>query len=133
MSIKITPDHRDRQAYVYVRQSTADQLLHNHESRRRQYALTDRARALGWSEVVIVDDDLGRSGGGVERPGFERLLLAICEARVGIVLAVEASRLAATAGTGTRYWSSAAWWAACWRMRTGSMTRGWRTTGCCSA
>src|SRR6516164_6377491 len=94
MSIKITPDHRDRQAYVYVRQSTTDQLLHNHESRRRQYALTDRARALGWSEVVIVDDDLGRSGGGVERPGFERLLLAICEARVGIVLAVEASRLA---------------------------------------
>jgi hypothetical protein len=68
--------------------------LHNHESRRRQYALTDRARALGWSEVVIVDDDLGRSGGGVERPGFERLLLAICEARVGITLAVEASRLA---------------------------------------
>ena len=47
MSIKITPDHRDRQAYVYVRQSTADQLLHNHESGRRQYALADRARALG--------------------------------------------------------------------------------------
>jgi hypothetical protein len=79
MSIKITPDHRDRQAYVYVRQSTVDQLLHNHESRRRQYALTDRARALGWSDVMIVDDDLGRSGDGVERPGFERLLLAICE------------------------------------------------------
>jgi len=91
---KITPEHRDRQAYVYVRQSTSDQLLHNHESRRRQYALADRARALGWSDVVIVDDDLGRSGGGVERPGFERLLLAICEARVGIVLAVEASRFA---------------------------------------
>lgn len=94
MSSKIMPDHRARQAYVYVRQSTPDQLLHNHESRRRQYALADRARALGWSEVVIVDDDLGRSGGGVERPGFERLLLAICESRVGIVLAVEASRLA---------------------------------------
>ena len=89
MSIKITPDHLDRQAYVYVRQSTADQLLHNHESRRRQYALTDRGRALGWSEVVVVDDDLGRSGGGIERPGFERLLLAMCEGRVGIVLAVE--------------------------------------------
>jgi hypothetical protein len=56
----------------------------NHESRRRQYALAARARALGWSEVMIVDDDLGRSGGGIERPGFERLLLAICEARVGI-------------------------------------------------
>ncbi len=94
MRSKITPDHRDRQAYVYVRQSTPDQLLHNHESRRRQYALADRARALGWSEVVIVDDDLGRSAGGIERPGFERLLLAICDARVGIVLAVEASRLA---------------------------------------
>jgi DNA invertase Pin-like site-specific DNA recombinase len=94
MSIKITPDHLGRQAYVYVRKSTADQLRHNHESRRRQYALTDRARAVGWSEVVIVDDDLGRSGGGVERPGLERLLLAICEGRVVIVLAVEASRLA---------------------------------------
>jgi excisionase family DNA binding protein len=91
---KIMPDHRERQAYVYVRQSTPDQLLHNHESRRRQYALADRARALGWSDVVVVDDDLGRSGGGIERPGFERLLVAICEARVGIVLAVEASRLA---------------------------------------
>jgi excisionase family DNA binding protein len=91
---KIMPDHRERQAYVYVRQSTPDQLLHNHESRRRQYALADRARALGWSEIVVVDDDLGRSGSGIERPGFERLLVAICEARVGIVLAVEASRLA---------------------------------------
>src|SRR5436309_15766391 len=94
MSSKIAPDHRDRQAYVYVRQSTADQLLHNHESRRRQYALTERARALGWAEVVIVGDDLGRSGGGVERPGFERLLPAICEARVGSVLAGEGWRLA---------------------------------------
>jgi excisionase family DNA binding protein len=91
---KITPEHLARQAFVYVRQSTADQLLHNHESRRRQYGLADRARQLGWSEVVVVDDDLGRSGGGVARPGFERLLVAICEGRVGIVLAVEASRLA---------------------------------------
>src|SRR5437868_10492134 len=95
MSIKITPDHRDRQAYVYVRQSTTDQLLHNHESRRRQYALADRARALGWSEVMIVDDDLGRSGDGIERPGFERLLLAICEARVGRGLSRAPARCAA--------------------------------------
>ncbi len=91
---KITPDHLARGAYVYVRQSTADQLLHNHESRRRQYGLAERARQLGWSEVVVIDDDLGRSGGGVNRPGFERLLAAICEGRVGAVLAVEASRLA---------------------------------------
>jgi excisionase family DNA binding protein len=92
--MKITPDHLARSAYVYVRQSTADQLLHNHESRRRQYGLAERARQLGWSDVVVIDDDLGRSGGGVNRPGFERLLAAICEGRVGAVLAVEASRLA---------------------------------------
>ena len=91
---QITPDHLARGAYVYVRQSTPDQLLHNPESRRRQYALAERARQLGWTEVVVIDDDLGRSGGGVSRPGFERLLLAICEGRVGAVLAVEASRLA---------------------------------------
>lgn len=91
---KITPDQLGRQAFVYVRQSTQDQLLHNHESRRRQYALADRARGLGWIEPMVIDDDLGRSGGGVARPGFERLLLAICEGRAGIVLAVEASRLA---------------------------------------
>jgi DNA invertase Pin-like site-specific DNA recombinase len=91
---RITPDHLARQAYVYVRQSTPDQLLHNHESRRRQYGLSDRARQLGWSEAVVIDDDLGRSGGGIARPGFERLLVAICEGVVGIVLAVEASRLA---------------------------------------
>ena len=91
---KIAPEHLGRQAFVYVRQSTQDQILHNHESRRRQYGLVDRARQLGWTEPVVIDDDLGRSGGGVARPGFERLLLAICEGRVGIVLAVEASRLA---------------------------------------
>ena len=91
---KITTEHLARSAYVYIRQSTADQLTHNHESRRRQYGLADRARQLGWTVVEVIDDDLGRSGGGTFRPGFERLLAAICEARVGTVLAIEASRLA---------------------------------------
>ena len=91
---KIGRDHLARQAFVYVRQSTRDQVEHNHESRRRQYSLVNRARRLGWAEPVVVDDDLARSGVVVARPGFERLLLAICEGRVGIVLAVEASRLA---------------------------------------
>ena len=91
---KITSDHLARGAFVYVRQSTADQVLHNHESRRRQYGLAERAKQLGWSEVVVIDDDLGRSGSGVNRPGFERLLAAICEGRVGAVFAIEASRLA---------------------------------------
>ena len=73
---KITPEHLTREAYVYVRQSTADQLLNNPESRRRQYALVARARSLGWEHVIVIDDDLGRSGGGQLRPGFERLLAA---------------------------------------------------------
>src|SRR5512136_1075059 len=91
---KITAEHLARSAYVYIRQSTADQLAHNHESRRRQYGLVDRAKQLGWSNVDVIDDDLGRSGGGIARPGFERLLATICDGRVGAVLAIEASRLA---------------------------------------
>jgi excisionase family DNA binding protein len=91
---KITPDHLTRSAYVYVRQSTPDQLANNPESRRRQYALADRARVLGWENVIVIDDDLGRSGGGTARPGFERLLAAICTGAAGAVLAIEASRLA---------------------------------------
>jgi len=91
---KITAEHLRRIACVYIRQSTPDQLVHNLESQRRQYGLADRARQLGWTTVEIIDDDLGRSGGGVARPGFERLLAAICDRRVGVVLAIEASRLA---------------------------------------
>src|ERR1700756_554679 len=91
---KITADHLGRGAFVYIRQSTADQLLNNLESRRRQYGLADRARQLGWTAVEVIDDDLGRSGSGIRRPGFERLLAAICEGHAGAVFAIEASRLA---------------------------------------
>jgi DNA invertase Pin-like site-specific DNA recombinase len=91
---KITNDHLLRGAFVYVRQSTADQVIHNLESQRRQYGLVERARQLGWADVEVIDDDLGRSGAGIIRPGFEKLLAAICEGRVGIVLSIEASRLA---------------------------------------
>src|SRR3984957_17280189 len=91
---KITPEHLARQAVVYIRQSTANQVANNLESKRRQYGLADRARQLGWSDVAIIDNDLGRSGGGVARPGFEKLLAAICDGRVGAVVSIEASRLA---------------------------------------
>ena len=91
---KITADHLAGIAYVYIRQSTPDQLRHNPESRRRQYALKARAEALGWREVVIVDDDLDRSGGGIVRKGFERLLVAIGAGGAGAVFALEVSRLA---------------------------------------
>ena len=91
---KIMPEHLARSAFVYVRQSTAYQVVNNLESQRRQYALVERARQLGWDDVQVVDDDLGKSGGGTTRPGFEKLLAAICEGRVGAVVSLEASRLA---------------------------------------
>ena len=75
---RITAEHLSREAWVYVRQSTPDQVRHNRESRGRQYGLEDRARELGWREVVVVDDDLGQSGGGIRRPGYDRLLAAVC-------------------------------------------------------
>src|SRR6266478_2534897 len=91
---KITADHLARRAVVYIRQSTPDQVHHNLESQRRQYALVDRARALGWQEIDVIDDDLGISGSGTRRPGFERLLRALCDGQVGAVFSIEASRLA---------------------------------------
>jgi DNA invertase Pin-like site-specific DNA recombinase len=91
---KITPEHLARNAVVYGRQSTAFQVTQNVESQRRQYGLVERARQLGWSDVDVIDDDLGKSGAGGRRPGFEKLLAAICEGRVGAVLSLEASRLA---------------------------------------
>src|SRR5713226_200161 len=91
---KITADHLARRACVYVRQSTPNQVQHNLESQRRQYALVDRARALGWQDVDVIDDDLGISGSGTLRHGFERLLRALCDGQVGAVFSIEASRLA---------------------------------------
>jgi DNA invertase Pin-like site-specific DNA recombinase len=91
---KITADHLARRACVYIRQSTPDQVQHNLESQRRQYGLVDRARALGWQDIDVIDDDLGISGGGTRRPGFERLLRALCDGQIGAVFSIEASRLA---------------------------------------
>ena len=90
---RVTADHRSRSAYVYVRQSTGEQVQNNLESQRLQYGLVDRARDLGWSDVGVIDDDLGRSADGFERPGFQRLLAAVCAGEVGIVVSSEASRL----------------------------------------
>lgn len=90
---KIIDSHLSRPAYVYIRQSTTDQVHLHPESRRRQYQLKDRARELGWSEVVVIDDDLGRSGAGIARPGFDRLIAAVCKGEVGAVISSEASRL----------------------------------------
>ena len=95
MNSKIKPEHLQREAVVYVRQSTPGQVLEHTESKRRQYALADSARQLGFVSVSIIDDDLGRSGSGlVERPGFQKLVAAVCGGSVGSVFCIEASRLA---------------------------------------
>ena len=95
MSEKIQSTHRDRVACVYVRQSTMTQVRHHRESQQRQYALADRAKGLGFAQVRVIDDDLGRSGSGTqERPGFARLVAMVCAGEAGAVLAIEASRLA---------------------------------------
>ena len=92
---KIKPHHLARGAIVYVRQSSAHQVLHNPESRALQYAMRDRLAALGWSEIEVVDDDLGRSAaGGVARAGFERMVAEVCLGKVGAVAAREVSRFA---------------------------------------
>src|SRR5687767_13270718 len=84
-----------RKAVVYVRQSTQTQVQTNLESQRRQYELVEVARRRGFREVEVIDEDLGRSAGGtVARPGFERLVAALCAGEIGAVLCFDASRLA---------------------------------------
>jgi DNA invertase Pin-like site-specific DNA recombinase len=92
---KIEKGHLDRAAYVYVRQSSLMQVEQNLESQRRQYGLAERAKELGWRDIRVIDEDLGRSGSGcVERRGFETLLSEVCQGRADAVFAIEASRLA---------------------------------------
>jgi DNA invertase Pin-like site-specific DNA recombinase len=94
---KIQPTHCERLACVYVRQSTPWQVIENRESTERQYQLQDRAIALGWSpsRVEIIDEDQGRTGStAAHRTGFQRLVSEVGLGRVGIVLMLEASRLA---------------------------------------
>ena len=94
-SVDLPDDVRQRRALIYVRQSTGAQVRDNLESQRRQYALADLARTYGFSDVVTIDDDLGRSASGlVARPGFEALVAQLCQGAVGAVFCLEASRLA---------------------------------------
>ncbi|OGN72840.1 MAG: hypothetical protein A3G30_01495 [Chlamydiae bacterium RIFCSPLOWO2_12_FULL_49_12] len=94
---KIQAEHLKRNAYLYIRQSTIKQVINNQESTKRQYALRERAVALGWAleNVVIIDDDLGKSGAeSVTRDGFQRLSAEVSMGRAGIVIGLEVSRLA---------------------------------------
>ncbi|WP_233214176.1 recombinase family protein [Pollutimonas nitritireducens] len=92
---RLPADILKRRAVVYVRQSTQTQVQTNLESKRRQYDLVNEAKLRGFRDVVVIDDDLGRSASGaVARPGFERLVALLCAGEVGAVLCVDASRLA---------------------------------------
>jgi DNA invertase Pin-like site-specific DNA recombinase len=94
---KILPRHFERLAVVYVRQSTRPQVLDHQESTRLPYGLVRRAVAWGWPEtrVLVIDEDLGRSGTSVEgRHGFQRLVAEVGMDHVGVILGVEMSRLA---------------------------------------
>ena len=93
---KVSAGHLSRDAYLYVRQSTVRQVVENTESTRRQYALRERAVALGWptERVVVIDTDLGQSGADQDREGFQHLVAEVGMGRAGIVLGLEVSRLA---------------------------------------
>ena len=92
---KIGLQHRARKAVLYVRQSSAHQVAHNRESRALQYAMRERLTQLGWSEIEVIDEDLGRSAsGGTSRAGFERMVADVCLGHVGAVAAREVSRFA---------------------------------------
>jgi len=95
MSDKIKPHHLERKAILYVRQSSTYQVQNNLESQKLQYAMRDRLSSLGWSDIEVVDEDLGRSASGtVTRAGFERMVAEVCLGRVGAVAAREVSRFA---------------------------------------
>lgn len=96
-SSKIQADHRERLAYVYIRQSSPQQVLDHRESQDLQYQLAGQAQALGWpaAQIVIVDDDLGKSAiSATDRPGFQTLVAAVGLGRVGLILVTDVSRLA---------------------------------------
>jgi DNA invertase Pin-like site-specific DNA recombinase len=95
MSDKIQPHHLQRKAVLYVRQSTGYQVIHNVESQRLQYGMEQRLRSLGWQEIEVIDEDLGRSAAGdTQRTGFERMVADVCLGKVGVVAAREVSRFA---------------------------------------
>jgi len=101
MNPKITPDHLNRGAAVYVRQSTPEQVTGHTESQRRQYALVQAAPTMGFAAVAVIDDDLGRSGSGLTaRPGFQKLVASVCAGSVGAVFSSRrlASRAMAVTG-----------------------------------
>ena len=112
MSEKIKPHHLERKAILYVRQSSAYQVQNNLESQKPQYAMQDRLRGLGWQEIEIIDEDLGRTASGtVTRAGFERMVAEVCASGRWARWLPGKSRVSpGTAGSGKSWSRCAAWW-----------------------
>jgi len=95
MNEKVGSQHLGRMAILYVRQSSPHQVIRNEESRLLQYAMKDRLHDLGWSQIEVIDDDLGQSAAGsVKRCGFEKMVSQVCLGKIGAVAAREVSRFA---------------------------------------
>ena len=92
---KISPEHLQLKAIIYLRQSSPKQVEQNLESQRLQYAMAERAKALGFTNVEIIDCDLGKSAapGAADRKGFDYIISSVAKGQVGIVLSREVSRL----------------------------------------
>src|SRR5215212_6794822 len=126
--------HRAKLAFVYVRQSTADQVRQHQESTTAQYGLVERAAGLGWprERIEVIDDDLGKSGASsAGRHGFQHLIAEIGLGKAGLVVSLDASRLAATTATGIGSWSCARSSASSSRTASGCTTRRRITTASC--
>ena len=135
-SPKLRAWHLDRSAFVYVRQSTPQQVIDHQESTARQYALADRAVALGWTpdRITTIDDDLGKSGQSIEgRPGFQRLLAEVALDHVGLILGLEMSRLARSNRDWHQLLELCTASACSWPTPRRSTIRPTTTTGSCSA
>ena len=125
MSEKVKPHHLERKAILYVRQSSAYQVMHNLESQKLQYAMQQQLRQLGWREVEVIDEDLGRSAAGtVARAGFERMVAEVCLGKVGAVAAREVSRFARNSREWQNWSKSAASWTPSWSIKTRSTPHG---------
>jgi DNA invertase Pin-like site-specific DNA recombinase len=133
---KITDTHRAKLAYGYIRQSTPGPLVHNRASTTRQYELVERAVALGWPapRAQIIDEDLAKSGAhAAQRVGFQHLLAGLSLGRVGLVLSLEAARLARNSADWYRLLDLCSILGQSLPMQRSSMTPGSTTTGCSSA
>ena len=123
-----------RKAVVYVRQSTPQQVQLNLESQRRQYELVEVARRRGFTNIEVIDDDLGRTASGaVERPGFDRLVAACAPDRLARCSVSTPRDSRAMDVIGIICSSCADWWKPASSTSMACTTRAGRTTACCSA